>query len=255
MIFNKEIVVVMPAYNAEKTLLKVYREIPFDYIDEVVLVDDASKDNTASIAKELGIRTIQHVRNAGYGANQKSCYKTALEIGADVIIMLHPDYQYTPKLLLAMGSLIANGQYDIVLGSRILGGSALVGGMPRYKYISNRILTWVQNMATGAKLSEYHTGYRAFSRQVLLQLPLLENSNDFIFDNQMLVQALLFGFSIGEISCPANYFEGASSINLERSIGYGLGVLSVTSQYVLQKLGMRRYPIFSPEGRKLEIAQ
>ncbi len=253
MIHDKKVVVVMPAYNAEQTLEQTYREVPPGFIDEIVLVDDASRDNTAELSRRLGLKTVVHPKNLGYGGNQKTCYKEALKLGADVVIMLHPDYQYTPKLLIAMASLVAIGLYDIVLGSRILGGGALKGGMPLYKYISNRILTLIQNIMLGAKLSEYHTGYRAFSRRVLMELPLEENSNDFIFDNQMLAQALMCGYSIGEISCPTKYFKEASSINLMRSIVYGLGVLKTSVQFVLHKHGIKRYRIFSTESRRLEL--
>ncbi len=245
MIHGKKICVVMPAYNAEKTIRQTLEEIPREYIDDVVLVDDASVDNTALLSRSLGIHTVVHPQNLGYGGNQKTCYRQALERGADIVIMLHPDYQYTPKLLVAMGSLIAVGQYDVVLGSRILSEGALQGGMPFYKYVSNRFLTLVQNLLLRKKLSEYHTGYRAFSREVLETLPLERNSDDFIFDNQMLAQAIYRGFSIGEISCPTKYFPEASSINLQRSIVYGLGVLKVSFQFRLSKLGLIRPVIFS----------
>lgn len=254
MIHNKKVIVVMPAYNAELTLEQTYREVPPGFIDEIILVDDGSQDGTVELSRRLGIRTIVHPKNLGYGANQKTCYKEALKSGADVIIMLHPDYQYTPKLLIAMASLVAIGLYDIVLGSRILGGGALKGGMPLYKYISNRILTFIQNLILGAKLSEYHTGYRAFSRQVLLDLPLEENSNDFVFDNQILCQAIYRGYSIGEISCPTKYFKEASSINLTRSIIYGLGVLKTSMQFLLNKWGIVEFKIFSKEGRRLSFS-
>lgn len=251
MVFGKKIVVVMPAYNAEKTLKKTYEEIPRDYIDDVLLVDDASTDDTVLVAGELGIKSVVHLENKGYGGNQKTCYSEALKLGADVVIMLHPDYQYTPKLLVSMAALIAVGQYDIVIGSRVLSEGALKGGMPVYKYISNRMLTLAQNLLMGKKLSEYHTGYRAFSRRVLETLPLNENSDDFIFDNQMLAQAAYFGFSIGEISCPAKYFDEASSINFKRSVTYGLGVLKTSLQFRLRKWGLSSSPIFDPEGKKL----
>jgi glycosyltransferase involved in cell wall biosynthesis len=254
MIHGKKIVVVMPAYNAEKTLRTTYEEIPHEYVDDVILVDDASTDRTARLAKELNIRTIIHRENRGYGGNQKTCYKEALKLGADVIVMVHPDYQYTPKLILAMSSMIINGLYDIVLGSRILVGGALKGSMPLYKYIFNRFLTLVQNVLVKQKLSEYHTGYRAFSRQVLETLPLNENSDDFVFDNQMLVQALFFGFAIGEVSCPTKYFEDASSINFARSVTYGLGVLATSVQYRLQKWGIRKFRIFSSDGSRLKMS-
>jgi glycosyltransferase involved in cell wall biosynthesis len=254
MLHGKRIVVVMPAYNAAETLRETYNEIPLSYVDAIVLVDDASSDETVEIARGMGIDTIVHPQNRGYGGNQKTCYTRALELGADVVVMLHPDYQYTPRLLVAMASLIAIGQYDIVLGSRILTGGALKGGMPLYKYVSNRFLTAFQNMLTGAKLSEYHTGYRAFSRQVLLTLPLEENSDNFVFDNQMLCQALYFGFTIGEISCPAKYFEEASSIKLGASTRYGLGVMQTTLQFWLQKRGLARFDIYRREGKRLPYA-
>ena len=252
MIHGKKIVVVMPAYNAAKTLEAVLREIPFEFVDEVILVDDASQDRTAELSRELGIRTTVHLKNLGYGANQKTCYRAALATGADVIIMLHPDYQYTPKLLVAMASLVAVGLYDIVLGSRILCGGALRGDMPRYKYIANRSLTLVQNLLMHTKLSEFHTGYRAFSREVLLRLPLEENSDDFVFDNQLLAQAVFFGYSIGEVSCPAKYFEDASSINLRRSLVYGVGVLVTSIQFALQRMGLARFHIFAKDGKQLD---
>lgn len=239
MILGKRLVVVMPAYNAEKTLRQTYDELPHEYVDGVILVDDASNDRTTQMARELKINTIVHRENKGYGANQKTCYREALSLGADIVVMVHPDYQYSPRLVTAMASMIASGHYDVVLGSRILGGDALKGGMPLYKYIANRILTLAENMALGVKLSEYHTGYRAFSRKVLETLPLEKNSDDFVFDNEMLVQAVYFGFMIGEISCPARYFKDASSINFGRSVKYGLGVLSTSAKYVLQKIGVR----------------
>lgn len=244
MIHGKRICVVLPAYNAEKTLRQTVAEIPTDYIDDIILVDDASRDRTAEVSRELGLHTVIHPRNLGYGGNQKTCYAEALARGADVVVMLHPDYQYTPKLLVAMASLVAVGQYDVVLGSRILSEGALKGGMPLYKYISNRFLTLFQNLLMGKKLSEYHTGYRAFSRSVLETLPLEQNSDDFIFDNQMLAQAVYFGFPIGEISCPTRYFPDASSINFRRSLVYGLGVLRTSVQYRLNHLGVMRSPIF-----------
>lgn len=253
MIHDKKVVVVMPAYNAAGTLEQTYNEIPFEFVDEVILVDDASRDDTADVARRLGIETIVHPQNRGYGGNQKTCYKAALSRGADVVIMLHPDYQYTPKLLTAMASLVAIGQYDIVLGSRILCNGALKGGMPRYKYAFNRALTATQNLLIGMKLSEYHTGYRAFSREVLLKLPLEENSDDFVFDNQMLTQAVYFGYSIGEIACPAKYFEEASSINFRRSVIYGFGVLATSFACAFQRLGVLQRPIFSREGRKITL--
>lgn len=248
---GKGIAVVLPAYNAAITLERTYQEIPKDIVDFVVLVDDASRDETVRIARRLGLKTIVHDRNRGYGANQKTCYREALALGADVFIMVHPDYQYTPKLIPAMASMITSGEYDLVLGSRILGGTAIQGGMPVYKYVANRFLTSFENILTLAKLSEYHTGYRAFSRQVLLDLPLLENSDDFLFDNEILVQAFYFGFRIGEISCPTKYFTEASSINFRRSTRYGFGVMKVALQYRLQKLGLAKFRIFDPAGRRL----
>ena len=244
MIHGKRVTVVMPAYNAERTLKQTVEEIPRDYVDDIILVDDASHDDTAALSRALGLHTVIHPLNAGYGANQKTCYREALDRGAEVVIMLHPDYQYTPKLLVAMGSLVAIGQFDIVLGSRILAEGALKGGMPVYKYVSNRALTLFQNLMLGRKLSEYHTGYRAFSKRVLEALPLEQNDNGFIFDNQMLAQALYSGFSIGEISCPARYFTDASSIGLGRSIQYGLGVVATSIQFRLNRWGMLHSPMF-----------
>ncbi len=245
MIENKKIAVVLPAYNASNTLEKTYREIPFDIVDFVILVDDYSHDNTMEIAKNLGIKhLVQHKKNLGYGGNQKSCYNKALELGADVVIMLHPDYQYTPKLIHSMAYLIANQVYEVVLGSRILGKGALKGGMPGYKYISNRVLTFFQNLLMNQKLSEYHTGYRAFSRNVLQSIDYNKNSNDFVFDNQMLAQICYNGFEIAEITCPTKYFDEASSINLKRSIQYGFGVLGVSLTYRLQKWGLGTFLIY-----------
>ena len=244
MLNGKKIIVVMPAYNAEKTLEKTYNEIPFEIVDDVILVDDASGDHTSEIAKSMGIRTIIHETNIGYGGNQKTCYKTALALGADIIIMVHPDYQYTPKLIPAMASMIAYSEFDAVLGSRILGIGALQGGMPRYKYVANRFLTLFENLLLGHKLSEYHTGYRAFSREILERLPLDRNSNDFVFDNQMLAQIIWFGYRIGEVSCPTKYFQEASSINFRRSVIYGFGVLRTAVQFRLQKWGLRNSQIF-----------
>jgi len=252
MIQNKKLVVVMPAYNAEKTLVQTFQELPHEYVDETILVDDASRDRTAQIARELGIRTVIHGKNRGYGGNQKTCYREALSCGADIVVMLHPDYQYSPKLVTAMASMIASGHYDIVLGSRILGGGALKGGMPLYKYIANRGLTFIENVGVGAKLSEYHTGFRAFSRTILETLPLEENSDDFVFDNEMLVQAHYFGFHIGEISCPTRYFNDASSISFTRSVQYGFSVLATTLLYILQKTGIFSWALFSRNGRKLQ---
>lgn len=244
MISGNKLVVVMPAYNAEKTLLQTYSELPMEYVDEVVLVDDASSDNTALVAKQLGIKTIVHPVNGGYGANQKTCYRAALESGADIVVMVHPDYQYSPRLVTAMASMITSGHYDVVLGSRILGGGALKGGMPYYKYVSNRLLTAFENLFLGVKLSEYHTGYRAFSRKVLEKLPLELNSDNFVFDNEMLAQAVIFGFNIGEISCPTKYFPEASSIKFWPSVRYGLGVVTTVCQFVLHRSHIKRYEMF-----------
>lgn len=234
----------MPAYNAEKTLHQTYSELPLEYVDEVVLVDDASSDNTALVAKELGITTIVHPVNGGYGANQKTCYRAALESGADIIVMVHPDYQYSPRLVTAMASMIISGHYDVVLGSRILGGGALKGGMPYYKYISNRFLTAFENLFLGVKLSEYHTGYRAFSRKVLESLPLEQNSDNFVFDNEMLAQAVIYGFNIGEISCPTKYFPEASSIRFWPSVRYGFGVISTVCKFVMHRAHVKRFKMF-----------
>ncbi|MDO6746804.1 glycosyltransferase family 2 protein [Gilvimarinus sp. 1_MG-2023] len=237
MINEQTVAVVLPAYNASKTLETTYREIPMDIVDIVVLVDDASKDNTSEVARQLGIEhVIVHESNKGYGGNQKTCYQKALVLGADIVIMLHPDYQYTPKLITAMASIIAQGLYPVVLGSRILGGGALRGGMPIYKYIANRLLTSFQNLCTGAKLSEYHTGYRAFSAEVIRSLPLEQNSDNFIFDNQMLSQIIAQGHTIGEITCPTKYFPEASSIRLLPSSIYGLGVIKVSLLHAIKRL-------------------
>ncbi|MBM4173735.1 MAG: glycosyltransferase family 2 protein [Ignavibacteria bacterium] len=245
MLHSKKIVIVLPAYNAAKTLEQTYREIPFDIVDDVILVDDASRDHTIEVAHALGIKNvIRHESNKGYGGNQKTCYAKALELGADVVIMLHPDYQYTPKLIPAMASIIAQGLYPVVLGSRILGKGALKGGMPTYKYIANRLLTLIQNILVGEKLSEYHTGYRAFSKEVLESLRLEENSDDFVFDNQMLSQIIYAGFPIGEITCPTKYFPEASSINLYRSSIYGFGVLLVSIKHALQRMGLASFPMY-----------
>lgn len=240
MIKGRKIIVVLPAYNAEKTLEKTYKEIPFDIVDDVILVDDKSKDSTVKVAKELGIANIiSHNINKGYGGNQKSCYNKALELGADVIIMLHPDYQYTPQLIHSMAYMIANDLYDVVFGSRILGKGALKGGMPFYKYMANRFLTLFQNILLNQKLSEYHTGYRAFSRKVLESVPYNINSDDFVFDNQMIAQIFHAGFEIAEITCPTKYFKEASSINFKRSSKYGLGVLAVSIRYRLHRWGIK----------------
>lgn len=246
MIKNRKVVVVLPAYNAELTLEKTFNEIPFDIVDEVVLVDDASKDKTFEIGEKLGINhVIKHPKNRGYGGNQKTCYNKALEINADIVIMLHPDYQYTPKLIESMAYLIANEVYPAVLGSRILGKGALKGGMPIYKYIANRFLTLFQNILINQKLSEYHTGYRAFSAEVLKAINYEANSDDFVFDNQMLSQIFYKGFEIAEITCPTKYFEEASSINLPRSIKYGLGVLGVSFNHFLCKLGIKKSELYN----------
>lgn len=244
MFHGKKIVVVMPAYNAAKTIEKTYREIPMDLVDDVVVTDDASRDETVAIARQLGLHTLVHERNLGYGGNQKTCYTEALRLGADVTVMLHPDYQYTPALLPAMIGMITHGPFDVVLGSRVLGGRALAGGMPLYKYIANRGLTAAQNLLCGAKLSEYHTGYRAFSREVLESLPLLENSDDFVFDNQMLAQILWRGETIAEVTCPTRYFPEASSIDFGRSVRYGLGCLAVGVRFRLARMGLLRSPLF-----------
>ena len=237
----------LPAYNAEKTLEATYYEIPHDIVDEVILVDDASRDDTIGVAQRIGIRhIIRHDRNRGYGGNQKSCYNKALELNADIVVMLHPDYQYTPKLICAMASIIANGLYHVVLGSRILGKGALRGGMPRYKYIANRSLTLAQNFLMGQKLSEYHTGYRAFSGDVLRSINFMANSDDFVFDNQMLAQIFYAGYEIAEVTCPTKYFKEASSINFKRSTQYGLGVLSVSLGYALQKMGLIKLKLYVP---------
>jgi len=253
MLLGKKIIVVMPAYNAEKTIEKTYCEIPRDIVDEILVVDDHSRDKTVEVAKKLNLPVFVHEKNKGYGANQKTCYKEALKRGADIIIMLHPDYQYPPKLITAMAGLITSGMFDIVLGSRILGGTALKGGMPLYKYISNRLLTSFENLLLGAKLSEYHTGFRAFAKEVLLNLPLLENSDDFVFDNQILAQAVYFGYRIGEITAPSTYFKEASSINFRRSVIYGFSVLATAVKYVLQKTRLFKFPLFDNGGRKLDI--
>jgi glycosyltransferase involved in cell wall biosynthesis len=244
MLNGKRILVVLPAYNAERTLEKTYREIPLDVVDDIVLVDDSSSDRTVSLSKKLKIHTFLHNRNYGYGRNQRTCYSEALKHGADIVVMVHPDYQYTAKLITAMASMIAYDVYDIVLGSRIVGGGALRGGMPLYKYVANRFLTAVQNLLLGCKLSEFHTGYRAFSKSVLKNLPIHANSDNFVFDNEMLAQSLFFGYRVGEISCPTRYFEEASSINLKNSVRYGIGVLGVSIKFRLQKMGVARYSIF-----------
>ena len=248
---DKKIVVVLPAYNAEQTLRQTYDEIPHGLVDEVILVDDASQDRTVELAKDLDILTFKHEKNLGYGANQKTCYRLALQRGADIVIMLHPDYQYAPALIAPMVSVISAGLYDVVLGSRILGGKALRGGMPWYKYISNRLLTLIQNLMFNSKLSEFHTGYRAFSRRVLSELPLLENSDDFVFDNEMLAQIIYFGFDIAEITCPTKYFKDASIIGFWKSCKYGWGVLVTSLKFWLSKHDLKKYPLFNPKGQKI----
>ncbi|HSS70759.1 MAG TPA: glycosyltransferase family 2 protein [Casimicrobiaceae bacterium] len=245
MLHGKRIVVVMPAYYAEKTLEECFRAIPHDIVDLVLLVDDASDDATVVIAQRLGILTRRHPNNRGYGANQKTCYAEALAEAADIVVMLHPDYQYEPRLIPAMAAMIASDVYDVVIGSRMLGNTALAGGMPRYKYVANRILTALQNLMVGSRLSEFHSGYRAFSRRVLETLPIGANSSGFLFDNQMLVQAFAFGLRVGELSCPARYFEDASQIGFGRSVVYGLGVLWTSLQYRLWRWGLARPRIFS----------
>src|SRR3954462_5799875 len=245
MINGKRVAGGMPAYTAERTLEQTVRELP-ESVDFKILVDDSSKDHTAALASRLGVLTFVHDRNYGYGRNQQTCYREALKVGADIVVMVHPDYQYTPLLVTAMASMIAYGVYDIVLGSRIIGGTALRGGMPLYKYVFNRLLTAFQNIFLGVKLSEYHTGYRAFSRQVLASLPLEQNSDDFVFDNEMLAQAVMFKFRIGEVSCPTKYFKEASSINFRRSVRYGLGVLATTMKFFFHRLGFIRCQLFEP---------
>jgi glycosyltransferase involved in cell wall biosynthesis len=245
MLKGKKIVVVLPAYNAERTLKKTYDEIPMDIVDEVVLVDDCSKDNTVEVAKQIGIKhVIRHEKNTGYGGNQKTCYDKALSLGGDIVIMLHPDYQYTPLLIPAMASIIANNLYDVVLGSRILGKGALKGGMPMYKYIFNRFLTFSENVLLNQKLSEYHTGYRAFSKTILEKINYHANSDDFVFDNQMLSQIVYAGFEIAEVTCPTKYFKEASSINFRRSSTYGLGVLGVSFLHFFCKMGLMKSEIY-----------
>lgn len=246
MLAGKKIVIVLPAYNAALTLEKTYNEIPFDIVDEVVLVDDVSTDNTVEVAKKLGIKhVIKHDKNKGYGGNQKSCYNKALELNADIVVMLHPDYQYTPLLIPAMSSIIANDLYGCVLGSRILGKGALNGGMPYYKYVANRLLTLFENIMIGQKLSEYHTGYRAFSKEVLNSISYNKNDDDFVFDNEMLSQIFMAGFEIAEVTCPTKYFEEASSINFSRSVTYGLGVLRVSINHWLHKKGIKKNKLYS----------
>lgn len=245
MINNQKVIVVLPAYNAAKTLKSTYNEIPFDIVDDVVLVDDKSLDNSVEVARQLGITNIlEHESNMGYGANQKSCYDKAVALGADIVVMLHPDYQYTPKLIHSMAYLIANDVYKVVFGSRILGKGALNGGMPFYKYVANRMLTLFQNLLLNQKLSEYHTGYRAFSKEVLEKIKYRNNSDDFIFDNQMISQIFMAGYEIAEVTCPTKYFEEASSINFRRSVKYGLGVIGTTFNHVLHQLGLKKSQLY-----------
>jgi len=252
---GKKVVVIMPAYNAEKTLKQTYDEIYHDFVDEVILVDDNSADNTKTVSKDLNITTIVHTKNKGYGANQKSCYKAALKAGADIVVMLHPDYQYTPKLIPAMVSMMAFGEYDAVVASRMLGNSALKGGMPLYKFLSNKFLTEFQNFFLGEKLSEYHTGFRGFTKEVLQKLPLADCDDDFIFDNEILSLLFYYNYKIGELSCPTKYFKEASSINFLRSCKYGLGVLSVSLKYRLAKVGIFLSKIFKPDAKKLDLSK
>ena len=251
MLNNLKICVVLPAYNAAATLERTYADIPLDVVDRVIVVDDGSDDATAEIARRLGLETFVHPKNLGYGGNQKTCYKEALRGEEEIVVMLHPDYQYTPKLIPALASLIACGEYDVALASRILGNGAISGGMPRYKYVSNRALTLIENLLLGQKLSEYHTGYRAFRRQVLEDLPLAENSDDFVFDNQILVQIIRAGYRIGEVSCPTRYFPEASMIGFSRSVRYGFGVMSATLQGFLHRLGLAKPRFLDPRGRRL----
>ncbi len=244
MLNDKKIAVVMPAYNAGLTLRQTYNELPLEIVDEVILVDDASSDNTVELAREIGLTVLVQPRNLGYGANQKSCYREALKRGADIVVMLHPDYQYSPKLLVSLAGMIAYGEFDVALGSRILGVGALRGGMPLYKYVSNRLLTAFQNILLNYKLSEYHTGYRAFHRSVLCELPLEINSDDFVFDNEVMAQAVFFDYRIGEVSCPARYFPEASSIGFARSVKYGLGVVKTSFKFRLHKIGLWKFAMF-----------
>lgn len=253
MINNKKVLIVLPAYNAEKTLEQTYQDIPHDVVDDVLLVDDYSSDETVKVAERLRIKTFLHDQNYGYGRNQKTCYQEALRHNADIIVMVHPDYQYTPKLVTAMASMIAFDVYDVVLGSRIIGGGSLKGGMPVYKYFSNRFLTAFQNLMLGSKLSEFHTGYRSFSRKVIEDLPLNENSDDFVFDNEMLAQIICFGYRVGEISCPTRYFEEASSISFARSVKYGIGVMITSIKYLFHRIKLRKDPLFNTEGQKLNV--
>ena len=248
MLLGRRVTVVLPAYNAVATLERTVAEIPTEVVDDIILTDDHSRDETAELSRRMGLHTIRHDRNRGYGGNQKTCYTAALARGADIVVMLHPDYQYSPRLVTAMASMIASGHYDVVLGSRILGKGALAGGMPLYKYVANRGLTAIENLLSGQKLSEYHTGYRAWSREILERLPLLRCSDDFVFDNEMLAQAIRYDFNIGEISCPTRYFEEASSINFRRSVVYGLGVLRTAVKLWADRKGLARSPLFADSG-------
>jgi len=254
MLNDKRICVVMPGYNAEQTVKRTVDEIPRDVVDDVLLVDDGSTDRTAEVARTLGVHTVVHPRNRGYGGNQKTCYTEALRRGADVVVMIHPDYQYTPRLIPALAGCVSSGVYDLALGSRILGKTALQGGMPRYKFVANRCLTVMENLLVAQRLSEYHTGYRAFSREVLLALPLEENDDGFVFDNQVLVQAIHFGFRIGEVSCPTRYANDSSSIGFARSVHYGLGVLGTALRFRLARLGLARPRFLAADGRRLAVA-
>lgn len=251
MLNGKKITVVMPAYNAAATLQQTYNDMPMEVVDEVILVDDYSSDNTVELATRMGLGVFRHKQNLGYGRNQKTCYREALKTGADIIIMLHPDYQYSPRLIVSLAGMIAYGEFDLALGSRILGVGALAGGMPLYKYVSNRVLTALQNLLMNYKLSEYHTGYRAYDRRFLEEVPLEENSDDFIFDNEVLAQAVYFNYRIGEISCPARYFAEASSISFARSVRYGLGVLATSLKFRLQRIGVAHFKLFNRTGNKL----
>ena len=251
MLYGKRVVVVMPAFNAEKTLEQTWSEIPHEYVDAVVLVDDGSQDGTATLSRKLGLHTLTHDVNLGYGGNQKTCYLEALRLNADIVVMVHPDYQYSPKLIVSLAAMVASGHYDLALGSRIICGQSIDGSMPRYKYVANRILTLIQNICFGAKLSEYHTGFRAFSADLLRALPLNENSNDFIFDNEMIAQTLYHQYRIGEISCPTRYLLASSSISFTRSVTYGFGVLAVTIKFLGARCGLVKPKIFSLSGRRL----
>jgi glycosyltransferase involved in cell wall biosynthesis len=254
MISGRKVTVVMPAYNAEATLQKTVLEIPRNVVDDIIVVDDQSRDRTVDEARRLKLHTIIHPKNRGYGGNQKTCYAEALRRGAEIIVMVHPDYQYTPRLIPVLAACIGSGLYDVALGSRILGGQAVAGGMPRYKYVSNRFLTAAENLLVGAKLSEYHTGYRAFSRRVLEEVPLEENDDDFVFDNQMLLQAIWFGFAIAEVTCPARYTEESSSVTFRRSVVYGVGVLRAAVLFRLARLGLARPRFLARNGRRLALS-